>query len=412
METKYFNKIQLNPIIFNYLKFSTILLPPMMVTGSFLPDLLVSLNSLIFICYIFLNKIDFLFKNIFFKYFVVFYFIINLSSFFSVDILFSLKSSIPYFRFIFLAFTIYYLCQNDSYFKKYFFLSLISTYGVLIFDGFLQYFSGKNLQGYPISPSSRLGGLFGDEKILGSFLSRHFPLLIFFIFNLNLFNSKYRILILAILILAQILIFLSGERSAFIINLLTIFYLILMIKKVRLIGYFFLIVSLIIILSQLLLNQGIKKRMINLTLDGFSSSIYFSKIHEKFYFTAIDSFKKNPLLGSGPNTFRITCKVSEYKDSECSTHPHNTYIQLLSETGILGFSLILFVFLFFFYLSIKHYFYSFKDKNVLSDSRVCLIACFLITLFPISTSGNFFNNFLSINYFLPVGFYLSMKNNL
>ena len=44
-------------MILNYLKFSIILLPPLLVTGSFIPDLVVSLNSLIFIFYIKKHKI-------------------------------------------------------------------------------------------------------------------------------------------------------------------------------------------------------------------------------------------------------------------------------------------------------------------------------------------------------------------
>ena len=62
----------------------------------------------------------------------------------------------------------------------------------------------------------------------------------------------------------------------------------------------------------------------------------------------IDIFKDNKIIGSGPNTFRYECedysKTIEYWNGKaalkisCTTHPHNTYAQLLSETGIIGFS--------------------------------------------------------------------------
>ena len=39
---------------------------------------------------------------------------------------------------------------------------------MLIVDGYIQYIFGTNLLGYPVSSSSRLGGLFG-EKIFRKF---------------------------------------------------------------------------------------------------------------------------------------------------------------------------------------------------------------------------------------------------
>ena len=380
-----------------------------MVTGSFLPDLVVSINSLVFLFYIIKNKIYFFFNQFFSKFFLFFYIYLNFSSFLSVDILFSLKSTLPYFRFFILVLIIYYLCENVKNFKIFFFLSLLLTLFGLVFDGYIQYIYGTNLQGYGIDESSRLGGLFGDEKILGSFLSRHLPLLIFFIFNLNLVNSRYKYFFMLFITSILILIFLSGERASFVFSLLTIIYLILLIKKIRLLGIISLTISLMIIFSQIYFNDSIKNRMINKTLDGFSSTAYISKIHERYYFTALDLFKENIITGTGPNTFRKTCDNSKIINKACSTHPHNTYIQLLSETGIIGFLFIFVFFLYFIFISLKQFYFSIKKKTYLDDDQVCLVSAFLITLLPIATSGNFFNNFLSIIYFLPIGFYLSSK---
>ena len=46
----------------------------------------------------------------------------------------------------------------------------------------------------------------------------------------------------------------------------------------------------------------------------------------------------------------------------------------------------------------------------LSDYEICLFASIYITLWPFIPTGNFFNNWLSVIYFLPVGFLLYNYN--
>ena len=45
------------------------------------------------------------------------------------------------------------------------------------------------------------------------------------------------------------------------------------------------------------------------------------------------------VVGIGLRNFRNFFSNPKYKIDEksCSTHPHNTYIQLLAETGLIGF---------------------------------------------------------------------------
>ena len=52
----------------------------------------------------------------------------------------------------------------------------------------------------------------------------------------------------------------------------------------------------------------------------------------------IAAFKDSPIIGIGPDVYRKTCHslTDGMNHVDCHTHPHNFYIQLAGETGIIG----------------------------------------------------------------------------
>ena len=112
------------------------------------------------------------------------------------------------------------------------------------------------------------------------------------------------------------------------------------------------------------------------------------------------------IIGKKVNKKNIILYFSHTRDG-CTTHPHNFYLQLLSETGIIGFIFLISLFLFLIFQLMKNFtHFIFKKKPILNNFQICLILGFVITLLPLIPNGNFFNNWLSMIMFFPAGFYI------
>jgi len=404
---KYSNSILINLLIVSIV--------PFLIWGPFFPDLIVSISALYFLYYVFKNKKFYIFKNPPLIIFIIFsIFCILLSLFVAKNKILSLESSLFYFRIGIFSCFVWYLIDKDKSILTYFYYVITLCFLVLTIDGYHQFFFEEGIFKNRIFYPGRISSLFGDELILGSYLSRLFPLL----FALFLVKKKqnFEIYLIGLLfILVDILVFLSGERSAFFfLNLSTIFIIILIkeYQKFRLVTFIIAIISVFILsLNSSKLNQRMFKGPIeDMGITNNSKEfIIFSNAHDSLIRTAYNMFKDKPVLGHGPKMFRIICENEKYATGvyACSTHPHNFYIQLLAETGIVGFSFLFCALVYVIYTALKQFkTIIFKQKRHITDYQVCLLAGILITVWPLVPNGNFFNNWLMIIYSLPVGFYL------
>lgn len=403
-----------------------ILMPVLLISGPFLSDLGLSLVAILFLINSRKNNLKKYYNNYYFKFFFIFCLILILSSLLSNNISISLKNSLFYFRFGIFSLCVWYLLEKNELLINYLFISIIICFSCLIIDGYIQYIFGKNIFGYTLYNQYRVSSFFGSELILGSYLARFFPILFgLFIFLDNSKKSKLTLFSLTIIfILAEGLILLSGERLALFFMNLSALFMIIMLKEYKTYRFWTYIGSLFFILMILFSFPNAKNRLVDQTIHDFTRNTFnnetiednklyiFSKPHTQMYVTAYNIFLDNKFFGVGPRQFRNECENYRVGEYSCETHPHNTYIELLSEAGIIAFLMVLGVFLIICYLSIKHLLSKLfrRKKEIFNDFEICLLSAVLISLWPFSPSGSFFNNWMSIVYYFPIGLLLWQRS--
>ena len=305
---------------------------------------------------------------------------------------------------------------------------------VLIFFGLFEIITGYNISqvnldiifkiidGEFVQTNERISIFFNDEKILGGFLLRWiilFSALFFYNFGLNYKKEFYKFI--TIFLLTSILIFSSGERSSVFLYFLFIGCGFLVVK-IDLKKKFILVLTILLtFISLVLMVPELKRRLFTHVLDhGFkenNSWHFFSIQHEAHYKSAFKIFLNNPYFGSGIKTFRYECKKPENNIKVnsidgCATHPHNTYMQLLAETGLFGF--IYFVF-FLFFSGIKIFKDSFFRKIEINlRTAYCksfLNIHFFVFLWPLIPTGSLFHNWTLTGYIFPLGFLIYLIEN-
>jgi len=416
-----FNK---NLILINFPKILLILLPGLLITGPFLSDLSISIIALFFLIYCITEKNYKYFNNYFFKISFIFYLWILICSLLSENIFFSISTSLFYIRFSIFSIAVYFLIDSDKRIKKNIFFSLIFFFSILSLDAFFQYFNSFNILGWRLYQDGRVSSFFKDKLVLGSYF---FILLYLFfcLFLLNLDFLKKKILLyifsLVVFFSAIICIYISAERSSVFLFFLSFIFLFITLSKNKNIILIAIILMISMFFISYLKQDKTYKRLVGHTVHQFTdlekkdlSNVfdYIPSTHKNLYLTSFKIFKENKFFGTGPRTFRLESQKNKYNNNlkTFNTHPHNTYFQLLSETGFIGFSIVFIFFLIFAYNSFRHILFKYSNKILFSDAELCLFSMVIITLWPLIPTGNFFGNWINIFYYLPVGFILHYSN--
>ena len=332
------------------------------------------------------------------------------NSLISQDSSIGLKRNFGFIRFLILFIAFNYFFLKKDFFKKVFLVWLI-VITLACVDIYIEHFFGKNILGYAGSDAKygdRIVSFFKDEPIIGTYLNAFYLLLIGFVSHLlGVSSYKKRLIILIFSIILFFSILLTGERSPLIKAFLALMIFYFINDSFNIKEKIFLVTILFFVSLGIFANSSfLKSRLLeNNSISFFKSSESIKNTNlivgnENLYLTLFRSgltvWKNYPLFGVGNKNYRIvTCKKSElikFPEYICGNHPHQIYVEFLSEHGIIG-GLILLTIIF--KLIFKNLPILIKSKNYVQLG--CFV--FLLNVFlPLIPSGAFFGDFSS-NFF-------------
>lgn len=312
---------------------------------------------------------------------------------------FTLEKTLSFLRFLFFYFVIRFLVENKILTFKYFFIvaSLCSVFVSL--DLIYQFFNGEDIFGFK-SEIHKLAGPFGDEPIAGSYLQRFSVFLIFLIviYFPNLSFKTKLLLSLFFFALFFFSIVLAGNRMPMIIFFLFWVFLFLFEKNLRKFSILFfgsMLLFFYIILQFSDQINAYSSHFFKLSIEivkfipallSEENITHFPNTYIKEFYSGLMSWKENFFIGGGINSFHYNCIKTV---SACASHPHNYYLEILSELGLIGMFLWSIVFLYVVFISIiKKYFLNsnFTNNHLITPFAIL----FLVEIFPFKTTGSFF----------------------
>jgi len=376
----------LNKNINNFFVILFSIIPISIIAGS-----AVSLITILFIdaCFLVLivYKKDYSFlKSDAIKYLLILYIYLLFNSFISIDQNIGLLRNLGFLRLIILFVAFNYFFKDKHLLKKVL-ITWTLIFSVILVDIFIENFTGKNLVGFGEAYQDRIVSFFKEEPIVGGFINSFYLIIIGFLF-MNLKNKNF-ILIFSIIFL--IAIFITGERSNSIKALVgfSIFYLFL--KEYNFKKKLTLFISISVLLSIFILNSPFLKLRY---LTQIKSHINEDQIYFKLYKSGFQVFKNYKIFGVGNKNYRVEVCGKKHFNSQkrnvyfCNTHPHQVYFEILSEHGIVGSILILFIL---YKLIFSKIFVIFKGQNYIQLGSLIYL---ILTFTPLIPSGAFFSDYM------------------
>ena len=343
---------------------------------------------------------------------------LTINSIMSINSLETIAYSLFFIRWPIFAMALAYWVLNDLSSLKKFLISMSIVLILIIFDTWWQFIFGQDVFGFEIYSNNpiRLTGPFENNPHVGAWVSKlvALPPLFLILYDKIKIQQHQNYFIYSFFAISTLLflsVFITGERMALLLLLASIF-----ILFVGLIfsGLFSIKKAFVLFSCSLFLIIVFSYFFPNVTERAFFSTIdkiinWKTSDYGLIWHGAYDVWMQSPLIGSGLHMYREACDLMmpgsfslNLSDGSCGMHPHNISLQLLVETGAVGFLLF---YLMVFTLAISSLKVYFKKKLWIPFALVFNII--FISFLPIASSTSFFANKYGAIIWLLVGVMLA-----
>ncbi|HBN52347.1 O-antigen ligase [Thalassospira sp. MBR-102] len=308
----------------------------------------------------------------------------------------SFERSLSWLRFVVFYAAVTRWILTDARTIKWFVTGLLFALGTAACDALYQFFTGFSL----LTGQAMSGRLTGplDRPNIGMYLSKLGFAALTMAVMLYAHGVSRKLFIIGCVLspLLLVVVFLSGERAASVLTLLaimtTLFSLFLIGGAARKVSLGLAFVGAIALILLLITSDRIWGRVEALAsvVSDYSDSIYGQLV-----FLGIRFFAENPLTGSGMGNYPLVCKdytAAGLTNVPCHPHPHNFYVEWLSDTGMIGtIPFTVFIGLLYF-MGLKTLFGP-RESRLLGGLYLGVL---VMSLFPFSVTQSLFSNWPAI----------------
>lgn len=269
---------------------------------------------------------------------------------------------------------------------------------LVVADGVLQMITGTDILGHPIIEGSRMTGFF-SKRVLGVYSLKLFFFSFTAIYIVMPKTIKNILMMTLVIVLFDVFLLFTGERIVFLLGVLflvmwgvTIFFTTQALRKWLYVGL--LSVMALFTLLVTFSHAILVKRAIPFieAMKNFSATTY-----SDIFNSAYQLWQLNPLFGIGTRMYNEVCiaKLGYPQDEAlfeqvtglCVRHPHNIYLELLAQNGLVGiFIFIVTLYFIFKIISAKHIW---KQEPLLA---VIITSSVLVIFWPLASSMSIFAN--------------------
>lgn len=320
-------------------------------------------------------------------------------SLFQSDVLHSLSRAAPWGRYPLLAAAIAFWLGRESSFSKRMLFSIALACSVMACDAWVQYLSGTSMTGNPKWYGGRLTGPYDMPRLGYTIVWIIIPLIAF----CAKFDKEKKLLsfckvIFALFWLSAILI--TGDRTPLFLLILSFLAVCALSPYVRQ-RIIFCGPILLLLFTALYFQPSLYYRYVNETKDHLGR--FWHNPYGEIVLDSWDLIQQSPVLGVGVKEYRNVSKGLR----EPQPHPHNFYLELIVETGVFGFLLLLTMHAV--WLGDMWQTYSLWKMNLLV---IGLVAAIGVRIWPFSVSPSYYTSWNVIPFWLILGWWYSYKNIL